>query len=118
MQNAAGDGTSAQSVGLNHSYRSIVSDLVSLIGRVQASMKLIETAIAGESPLGNQEIAANIVVLDDVSPRYAEAHAALEASNARLGAALNFLQDGGTSKHRTTGWEENARRPARSVRRA
>ena len=39
----------------NDSYRSIVSDLVSLIEHVQASMKLIEAAIARESSLGDQE---------------------------------------------------------------
>jgi hypothetical protein len=101
MQNTAGGGTSVQSDDRNDSYRSIVSDLVSLIEHVQASMKLIESAIAGESPLGNQEVAANVVVLDDVTPRYVKASAALNTCNAGLGIALHFLLDTKTSKHGT-----------------
>lgn len=67
----------------------VVSDLVSLIDRVQASIKLIETAQAqhgtAETELGD------VVVLDDVTPLYAEASAALDACNASLSAALQFL---------------------------
>ena len=46
---------------------SIVSDLASLIEHVQASLRLIESAIDRESYLGDQE-AADVVVLDDVTP--------------------------------------------------
>jgi hypothetical protein len=74
---------------------------VSLIEHVQASMKLIESAIAGESPLGNQEFVANVVVLDDVTPRYVKASAALNTCNAGLAIALHFLLDTKTSKHGT-----------------
>jgi hypothetical protein len=98
MQDAAG-GASAQSSSRNDDYRAIVSDLESLIEQVQASIRLIETAIVGESPLGNQEIAANIVILDDVTPRYVRANAALNACNAALGGALHFLRDNRTSRH-------------------
>jgi hypothetical protein len=100
MQNAAGS-ASAQSGGRNDSYRAIVSDLEALIQQVQASIELIESAIVGESPLGNQEIAANVVVLDDVTPRYIRANAALNACNAGLGVALHFLLDNRTSRHGT-----------------
>jgi hypothetical protein len=101
MLNAASGGASVQSDDRNGGYRTIVSDLVSLIEHVQASMKLIESAIARESPLGNQEVAANVVVLDDVTPRYVKASAALNTCNAGLGIALHFLLDTKTSKHGT-----------------
>jgi hypothetical protein len=98
MQNAASS-ASAQSGGRNDSYRAVVSDLEALIQQVQASIKLIETAMVGESPLGNEEIAASVVILDDVTPRYIRAAAALNACNAALGIALHFLLDSRTSRH-------------------
>jgi hypothetical protein len=101
MQNAAGGGASVQSGARHDTYRAIVSDLKSLIEHVQASMRQIEFAIAGEAPPGNQEVAGNFVVLDDVTPRYAKANAALRACNAGLGTALHFLLDAKTSKQPT-----------------
>jgi len=95
MQNAAG-GASVQPDRRNDNFNSIVSDLVSLVAHVQTSMKLLESAIAGELPLGNQEIAKNVIVLDDVTPRYVKAGAALNACNAGLGVALHFLLDSKT----------------------
>ena len=52
-------------------------------------MKLLEAAIARESAPGNQEAAGNVFVLDDVTPRYVKANAALNACNAGLGVALH-----------------------------
>ena len=75
------------------SFRSVVSDLVSLIGHVQASIKLIEGAIVQEISPADQNNAANVVVLDDVTPCYAKANAALIACNASLGSALQSLLD-------------------------
>jgi hypothetical protein len=98
MQDTAG-GASAQSGSRNDNHRAIVSDLKALIQQVQASTKLIESAIVGESPLGNQEIGANVVVLDDVTPGYVRANATLNACNAALGVALHFLLDHRTSRH-------------------
>jgi hypothetical protein len=112
MQNASGVGTSAKR---DDSHHSIVSDIASLIERVQASMKLIESAIVRDAPLGNQEIAADVVVLDDVTPGYVRAHAALNASNASLGVALHVLLDATTSKPTTDEPLGGARRPVRSV---
>ena len=79
MQYAAGFGTSTQPDGRNDNHRAIVSDLVALIEHVQASIKLFEAAIVREFPLGNQEIGGNVVVLDDVTPRYIRVNAALSA---------------------------------------
>jgi hypothetical protein len=67
----------------------VVSDLVSLIDRVQASIKLLETAKALEAN-GDPEW-TDIFVLDDVTPLYAQAGAALAVCNASLGGALQFL---------------------------
>jgi hypothetical protein len=111
MQNAADGGASVQSGGRNDSYLAIASDLVSLIERVRERMILIELAIAGESLPGDQEPAADVVVLDDVTPRYAEVLAALATSCAGLRRALHFLMD-------TDGADDNARRLPDSGRRA
>jgi hypothetical protein len=113
MQNAAGDGASAPSEGPDGGYHAIVSDLVSLIAQVQSSISLIESAMVGEAPLGNQEVATNVVVLDDVTPRYAKANAALNAASAGLRVALHFLQDARPAKYPTG---VSAGRNLRSVR--
>ena len=44
-----------------------VSDLVSLIARVPASMDLIESAIPGAKSLGHQEIGGDVVVPDELT---------------------------------------------------
>jgi hypothetical protein len=113
MQNAADGGASAASDGPNNGYHAIVSDLLSLVARLQSSIKLIESAMVREAPLGNEEFATNVVVLDDVTPRYARANAALNAANAGLCAALHFLQDTRPSKYPTE--DAAGRRPLRSI---
>jgi hypothetical protein len=97
MQNAEGGDVSFQFDDRDYSYRSIVSDLVSLIEHVQASIELIESAIVRESPSGDPE-GVNIIVLDDITPRYVTAGAALNACNAGLGVALHVLLDTRTSQ--------------------
>jgi hypothetical protein len=72
-------------------YGSVVSDLVSLIEHMQASMKMLEGAIARELPLGGQEAGDNVIVLDDITPCYVKANAVLQACKAGLGAALRPL---------------------------
>jgi hypothetical protein len=120
MQNATGRRASLQSDDRNDDYHAVVSDLVSLIAHVQASVRLIESAIAEESSLGDgdEEIAANIVVLDDVTPRYAKANATLHACNAGLGVALHILLDTWSSKRGANQPAECPRRPVRSACRA
>jgi hypothetical protein len=102
MRNAAGDGIEFGPDGQSDSYRSVVSDLVSLIDHVQASLRLIEQTMARETSLGGQENAANVVVLDDVSPRYVKTAAALKACDANLGIALHFLLDSRTPRRGTS----------------
>jgi hypothetical protein len=104
MQGAAGGGAPVECDGRNDNYDSIVSDLASLIEHVEASMKLIESVIAREAFPGSEDIAANVVVLDDVTPCYVRASAALNTC--------------GTSRHGTGGSGESDRRPARSIGRA
>jgi hypothetical protein len=77
----------------NDNHSSVVSDLMSLIDHMQASMKLLEGAIASKLPLGDEEISENVVVLDDVTPCYLKANAALHTCRAGLEAALHFLTD-------------------------
>jgi hypothetical protein len=115
MQNAVGGNASSQFDDLN--YRSIVSDLVSLIEHVQAGIKLIESAIVQESPR-DLEVAADIIVLDDVTPRYLKAGAALNTCNAGLGVALHVLLDANTSQDETGQRAGCARRAVHSAGRA
>ncbi|MHC2255309.1 hypothetical protein ACVILK_005001 [Bradyrhizobium embrapense] len=93
MENAAAGGVSASLDEGSDPYNLIVTDLVALIGHVQASLRLIEAAIAREALLAEQDAAADIFVLDDVTPRYAGASTALKACDAVLGMALDRLRD-------------------------
>jgi hypothetical protein len=110
MQNAASDASSR-----SESRNLIVSDLVSLISQVRTSVELVESAIAREAPLGNREISANLVVLDNVAPGYLKANAALNCCHTGLGVALHFLKDAEASQHRAGKHVECGRAPVRST---
>ena len=71
-----------QSDDRNDSYHSIASELASLIAHARAGIELIDSAIAREQVPGNQELAANVVVLDDVAPGCVKADAALPNNDA------------------------------------
>ena len=118
MRAAAGSGASSQSGDRNDGHHSIVSELVSLIEHVQASMKLLEAAIAREAAPGNQEASGNVFVLDDVTPRYAKASAALNACDAGLGVALHYLLDARSTINGPGEFVANDRRPVRHIYRA
>jgi hypothetical protein len=109
MQDAAASDAAVQSDGRNDRHRAAVSELVCLIEHVQATMRLVESAMTGEALPGDQEVATNIVVLDDVTPRYARAQATLNSCNAGLGIALDILQDTRTSEHERDGFAESSR---------
>jgi hypothetical protein len=96
----------------NDHYRSVVSNLVSLIEHLKASTKLLELAIARETASGGQEPHDNVVVLDDVTPCYLRANAALNACNAGLAAALHSLLDANASKSETAALIGSDRDPA------
>ena len=93
MENAAADSVAVCLDEDSDPYRLIVTDLVALIGHVQASLRLIEAAIAREAFLAEQDAAANVFVLDDVTPRYAAASTALKACDTGLGMALDRLRE-------------------------
>ena len=101
MQNAAGDAVVHAPHDQNATYCAVLSDLVSLIEHVQKSLRLIEQTIAREtSPEmtpGSPESSTNIIVLDDISPRYVKADAALQACDVNLGIALRSLMDSSDS---------------------
>lgn len=65
MGNAATDGVAVRLDEGNDAHNLIVTDLVAPIGHVQASLRLIEAAIAREALLAEQQADAAIVVLDD-----------------------------------------------------
>ena len=102
MQNAAGGDIAIEPEDRNDAYRSVVSDLVSLIEHVQASLRLIEAAIARETSPGSPETSADVIVLDDVTPPFVKATAALTACDANLAAALHSLLDAKASEHGTS----------------
>jgi hypothetical protein len=57
MQKAAENNIATEAVDGNDAYQSIVSDLMCLIGQVQASLSRIESAIACETSLASAEAA-------------------------------------------------------------
>jgi hypothetical protein len=102
MQNAAGYGVAQASLGQDDVYRAVVSDLVSLIEHIQNSLRMIERTIARETSPGSPESSTNVIVLDDVSPRYMKAAATLQACDINLGIALRSLLDPGDSDPRAS----------------
>jgi hypothetical protein len=94
MRNAAGIVISGRSEDRNDSHASIVSNLVSLITRIRQTEALIESAIMRDAAVADQEIAATIAVLDDVTPGYMMARAALNSCEADLWLALQCWMPG------------------------
>ncbi len=90
MQKTTGGGMRPESACRNERYRMVVSDLASVIGHVRKSLELIESEIASGT---DAEEASDIVVLDDVTPGYSRAQAALRDCEAGLRAALHLLQE-------------------------
>ena len=76
----------------------IVSDLMTLVGHVRDSLALINGVLARETSFGDPD-AANVIVLDDVTPQYQKARHALQACSADLGGALQSLLDARASSH-------------------
>ena len=94
MRNAAGLVISTRSEDRHDSHASIVSNLVSLITRIRQTEALIESAIVRNAAAADQEIAATIAVLDDVTPGYVKARAALNSCEADLELALQSWEPG------------------------
>ena len=92
MQQAKDGGTPPGPTGRDQKYRTVVSDLASVIEQVRSSLKLIESEIASETPSAESAV-DNIFVLDDVTPGYTRAYAVLRECDAGLSAALHLLQE-------------------------
>lgn len=71
---------------------SLVADLRALIARIDTSVRMIDAAMeqAGQFDAAGS---TDLVVLDDLSPRYATASAALLACRAGLDDALQPMSD-------------------------
>ena len=78
------------------SHQLIAADLRSLIAQIEISMRRIEAIISQEDG-GDETGSAGVFVLDDVTPRYATASAALGACRIGLDLALRCLADSGKS---------------------
>jgi hypothetical protein len=118
MQCAEGSGFSARSDDRNDGEGSIVSEFVSLIEHVRANMRLIESAIAMEPALSDPGTSVNVVVLDDLTPRYQNARAALNTCSTSLEVTLHLLRDTKRSPHGTNESAAYQLRSARLVGRA
>jgi hypothetical protein len=82
---------------------SIVCEVIFLIEHVRVGIAAIEAEIVREQLCSNRDDATNLIVLDDVTPRYARARyarasAVLNACRASLCTALNVLADKGSSR--------------------
>ena len=79
------------------SHQLIAADLHTLISQIETSMRRIATAMDQEHG-SDPEGSADIFVLDDLTPRYATAIAALDACRgAGLGHALECLSEAGST---------------------
>jgi hypothetical protein len=92
MQNIKAGGLPARSGDRDEMYRTVVSELASVIDRIRKSLGLIESAIAGDAA-GEDAAADNVIELDDVTPScYERVDAALRNCDAGLSVALRLLQ--------------------------
>lgn len=76
----------------------IAAELRSLIARIEISVRLVDAAMEPEDDsaiLSAISGSTEIVVLDDITPRYATVGAALNACRAELGNALQNLSESG-----------------------
>ena len=75
----------------------IAAELRSLIARIEISMRLVDAAMQDDDAviLSSDLGSTGIVVLDDVTPGYATASAALNTCRAELDRALEKLSESG-----------------------
>jgi hypothetical protein len=85
----------------------IAAELRALIARIEISLRLIDAAMEPEddSTIVSADLIAElgsteIVVLDDVTPRFARASAALNSCRAELVQALQILSESGMARGR------------------
>jgi hypothetical protein len=73
-------------------YRVVMVDLATLSERIQSSIKLLEQAISADLPRNNPSVHDAVFILDDVTPCYVKASAALRACHIGLSEALQLMQ--------------------------
>lgn len=74
----------------------IAADLRLLIAQIEASMRRIAAAMDQEHA-GDPESSSDVFILDDVTPRYATASAALYGCRLGLRQALQCLSESGSA---------------------
>ena len=101
MQNGTVGGMPAQCDDRHDIYHTVVADLASLIERIQASLTLIDAAVARETSVALEEMAANVVVLDDVTPMLPEGRRGAQGVRCRpcRRPALSPRADGGGTRY-------------------
>jgi len=100
MQNFADVGARAAASN-SDSRQLIAADLRSLIAQIETSMRQIEIMMS-QANKAEEAGSADVFVLDDVTPRYATATAALGACKAGLDLALRCLSESGKSAETAT----------------
>ncbi|NOJ44079.1 hypothetical protein [Bradyrhizobium australiense] len=97
---SAGDAVAQARHDPNETYYAVVSDLAGLLDHIGKSVQLIEQTTAMETWPGSPESSINVIVLDDISPRYTKGAAA--ACDVNLGIALRSPIDSGDNDPRAT----------------
>ena len=77
----------------HHAGDPLVKELQSLSERIHAASCAVDAAIARERAMDGTEAGADVIILDDVTPRYLKANSALQACKAHLDGALQFLRN-------------------------
>jgi hypothetical protein len=89
MQNALSN--DLRSTARNESCRSVVANLVTLIEHLSVSRNVLELAIGRETARACLDMDEEFVVLDDITPYYLSANAALNACHAAVAMTLHAL---------------------------
>lgn len=89
MQNALSD--DPRSSLRDESCRSVVANLVTLIEHLSVSRTVLELAIIRETAQTSLNTDEDFIVLDDITPCYLSANAALNACNAAVAVTLSAL---------------------------
>jgi hypothetical protein len=90
MKNPAGGGNSFECGGLQDAAGSVLSDLLSVMERIQACIRVSESAASIAGP-NNEEAADDFIILDDVTPRLVMVSGSLNACHIALGEAVFHL---------------------------
>lgn len=89
MQNVASD--DPRSTIRDKSCRSVVANLVNLIEQLSVSRKVLELAIIRDTTQVSPDMDESFIVLDDITPCYLSASAALSVCDATLAVTLHAL---------------------------